>query len=406
MSLAESLIPAARLHVNQLFQEKQTAAFVFHNFEQTEEVVKTANKLIEEAGKEGEWEESAKVKLLLAAYFSHTGYCDPDKSPFEGASEFLDSFLREKGISEEERNQTTEILQYAFEAKLPVHPLGNLFHDAYWSFLGKKKFFKMAPLLRLEQEQSGEGTYNLADWEEKLLQLQLDHQFQTRVGREAYGARQLDNIAAQRSELGKAREKTTRQKTGKDFGRGIDTIYRVTLRNHMSLSSIADGKANMIISINSLILSILLTVGGTGLSLTDMGNLSLLVPMLILMLSSLGAIIFAILSAIPKVSGQNVPETEKPVEKRSLMYFGNFLKIPKEDFVDYLRNLKNNQATLYDDLSRDLYNLGLVLQKKYRLLTIAYRLFMYGLILAVLSFIITYFLTGAQTPSIIKENFL
>ena len=74
------------------------------------------------------------------------------------------------------------------------------------------------------------------------------------------------------------------------------------------------------------------------------------------------------------------------------MYFGNFLKIPKDEFVGYLRDLKEDQAILYDDLSRDLYNLGEVLQKKYRLLTYAYRVFVGGLALSFFAFLIAFLL--------------
>lgn len=41
---------------------------------------------------------------------------------------------------------------------------------------------------------------------------------------------------------------------------------------------------------------------------------------------------------------------------------------------------------LYSSMTRDLYYLGVVLAKKYRLLRISYNVFMYGLIIAVLAF--------------------
>ena len=57
-----------------------------------------------------------------------------------------------------------------------------------------------------------------------------------------------------------------------------------------------------------------------------------------------------------------------------------------------MSNLKIDQEELYNDLSRDLYNLGLVLRKKYRLLTISYNVFVGGLVLSVLVFLIIYML--------------
>jgi hypothetical protein len=212
---------------------------------------------------------------------------------------------------------------------------------------------------------------------------------------EAYSKRKNKNIASQRESLIDARKIATRKKTGKDFGRGVDTIYRVTLRNHINLSSIADGKANMIISINTLVLSILITATSAGFGFSEdyfIQNRRFIFPVLLLMLTSLLAITFAVFSAIPKVSGQEFTEEDVKSHKVSLLYFGNFLKIPKEEFVGYLRDLKHDQEVLYDDLSRDLYNLGAVLSKKYRLLTIYYRLFVGGLGLSFLVFIIGFLL--------------
>jgi hypothetical protein len=74
------------------------------------------------------------------------------------------------------------------------------------------------------------------------------------------------------------------------------------------------------------------------------------------------------------------------------LYFGNFLKLEKEEFIDYMATMKMDQDALYDDLARDLYDLGAVMHKKYLLLTISYNVFVGGLALAVLSFLLVYLL--------------
>jgi len=77
-------------------------------------------------------------------------------------------------------------------------------------------------------------------------------------------------------------------------------------------------------------------------------------------------------------------------KEASLLYFGNFLKLEKSEFIDYMKEMKLNQSALYDDLARDLYDLGAVMHRKYLLLTISYNTFVGGLALAVLSFLIVY----------------
>ena len=97
-------------------------------------------------------------------------------------------------------------------------------------------------------------------------------------------------------------------------------------------------------------------------------------------------------SALPKVAGEEFTKEDVKQHKVSLLFFGNFLRISKPKFVSHLRDLKKDQELLYDDLSRDLYNLGGVLQKKYRLLNISYRIFIGGLVASFIAFLLSYFL--------------
>src|SRR5690606_17937234 len=154
---------------------------------------------------------------------------------------------------------------------------------------------------------------------------------------EQYNTRKNKNILEQRKNLEKATKSSMRVRTGKDFGRGIDTLYRNTLRGHLDLSSIADGKANMIISINTIVLSILITAGSASISISKLNiqeNVQFIVPTLILMTSSLGAIIFGVLSAIPKYSEADFDMKDIRDNKVSLLFFNNFLSVEKEEFVE------------------------------------------------------------------------
>ena len=98
----------------------------------------------------------------------------------------------------------------------------------------------------------------------------------------------------------------------------------------------------------------------------------------------------AVLSAIPKVVTDTFTLEDVKAHKVSILFFGNFLRLSKDEFVEHLRELKRDEEVLYDDLSRDLYNLGAVLQRKYRLLSISYRVFIAGMILSFLAFVILY----------------
>ncbi len=378
----------ARDYVQSQMLEKLSPNFVFHNFEHTEELTEVCASLSEAAG----LPEEERTVLLLAATFLDAGYTRQTEAFQDASAEMAAEYLKQQGRGVEEIQAVTALLQH-FARKEPASTLAKMLHDAYWSFLGRKRFFRRGDLLRLEWEAVKGETYSLYEWNEKLLDIQLETKYYTPWAQEAFTKRRNKNIADQREEIAKAHRQTVRKKTGKDFGRGVDTIYRVTLRNHINLSSIADGKANMIISINTLVLSILLTAGSASFSLatfSNTDNLFFIIPVILLMLSSLAAIVFAVFSAIPQTAGVEFTREDVKQHRVSLLYFGNFLKLERDEFIEYLRDLKEDQEVLYDDLSRDLYNLGAVLKRKYRLLTIAYRIFVAGLVISVSVFLVMY----------------
>jgi hypothetical protein len=385
----KDLLQEADNYVRQQILEKLPKTYLFHNYEHTAEVVNAAKKLAKLANLEDEQE----FVLLAAATFHDVGYVEGHKNHEAHSARIAETFLKEKEVDQRLIKKISKLILSSGEDIPPQTDVEKIFHDAGWSFLGRKRFFRRGQLLEMEMEQIKEKNISKKKWNRYLLDLQMNTSFLTPYALEAFGNRKNKNTAKQQEALADSRKKSIRKKTGKNFGRGIDTLYRITLRNHINLSSIADGKANMIISINTLVLSIMLTAGTAGLSIESVSlskNLNLIIPILLLMLSSLAAIIFAVLSAIPKVSGapQEFEKGSLDARKVNLLFFGNFLRLGKEDYVTHLRELKKDQELLYDDLARDLYNLGVVLQKKYQLLTVAYRVFIGGLVLSVIAFLI------------------
>lgn len=386
MEKNEGLLEEANQYVQHILLDKQPPHLIFHTYEHTEALVEQCEELAEMAGLDGEERED----LLLAAWFHDVGYVEVGEGHEERSAEMAKDFLKKKNYDASRIEKVEKLIKNTANGAEPEGDNEKILHDANWSFLGRKRFFRRGELLRLEQEKLEEKKYSLQEWDRHMLDLQLKTNFYTPWAIDKYGTRKNKNIAKQRDNLTKSKKKTRRRRTGKDFGRGVDTIYRVTLRNHISMSEIADGKANMIISINTLVLSILITAGTAGLSLDTFSlqeNINVIAPVFTLMLTALLAIIFAVFSAMPKVSGKELNKRDVVNKKASLLFFGNFLQIQKEEFVDYLNDLKKNQQVLYDDLSRDLYNLGLILKKKYRLLNIAYWVFVGGLILSFLTFV-------------------
>jgi hypothetical protein len=170
--------------------------------------------------------------------------------------------------------------------------------------------------------------------------------------------------------------------------RGIDTLFKITLTNHIRLSEIADSKANILLSVNAIIISIALSTLVP--KLDSPGNVHLIIPTFIMVFFSVVSIIFAILSTKPKVTSGKF--TRKDIEERkvNLLFFGNFFKMPYEEYQWAVNELLKDREYLYNSMTKDLYYLGLVLERKYRLLRITYNIFMVGIIVSVIAFVIAF----------------
>ncbi|SMO69961.1 Pycsar system effector family protein [Gracilimonas mengyeensis] len=172
--------------------------------------------------------------------------------------------------------------------------------------------------------------------------------------------------------------------------RGVSDMFRTSYRTHVELSGIADNKSNILISINGIIISIIIAAISPKID----SNPWLLIPTSILLITCLASLIYAILAARPRVSKEKVTLEDVRANRSNILFFGNFFKLSREDFVIGMEELMTDSERLYDTMARDLYGLGSVLAEKFRLLRIAYNLFMVGLVLSVTSFIVVYVLVS------------
>jgi hypothetical protein len=227
-----------------------------------------------------------------------------------------------------------------------------------------------------------------------------EHEFQTEYVRSKFNQQRLINLAALQEKLDRKNKSTgeimksesipdqlaKKVKAVKTPDRGVETMFRLTSKNHFTLSSIADSKASTLISISALIISIILSVL-VG-KLTEEPNLIL--PTVFILITLLGTIVFAVLSTRPKVTSFRLTREDISEKKGNLLFFGNFINMPVEEYEWSMQEVMNDRDYLYNNIIRDIYYLGVVLGKKYRYLRIAYNVFMYGLILSVVTYIIAF----------------
>ncbi|MBT8398272.1 MAG: hypothetical protein HKO65_10850 [Gemmatimonadetes bacterium] len=182
---------------------------------------------------------------------------------------------------------------------------------------------------------------------------------------------------------GNQSKKKGKKKEKAGSARGVETMFRTSYRTHLDLSALADNKANIMISINGIIISILMASVAQNIGF----NRNLIFPSAVLAGFCLLSLVYAVLAARPRVTRRETTLEEVRSGRANILFFGNFTSLPEEDFVEGMEELVKDPQRTYTNMTRDIYGLGSVLETKYRLLRVSYTLFMIGLILGVVLFL-------------------
>jgi predicted metal-dependent HD superfamily phosphohydrolase len=393
---ASALVKEAQAYITDLFAKELSAKLTYHTLGHTETVVKECRTLAPAAGLNADDTET----LLLAAWFHDAGYLDVYDGHEFRSMERAGAWLAEHNVP----NTRIELVQGLIKATHrdfpPETELQKLLVDADMSNLARDDFRSRAELLRTEWELVLDKTYTTPEWTELQLNFMLAHKYHSEAGKERYKKDLKTNIEDQREHLKKKEKKDKKKSKEKtdtfaEPKRGIETMFRTMYSNHMKLSDMADKKASMMIQLNAVLMSVIITYLGAKMgkagALGPMmsGNPVLGIPISILLVTALGSVITAILSAQPDVTSfawlKKSPEiaTNRRV---NLLFFGQFTKLNLDNFQNGMRELMRTKDMLYNNMVTDIYYLGEVLTRKYRLLRTSYTIFMVGLILTALSF--------------------
>lgn len=183
----------------------------------------------------------------------------------------------------------------------------------------------------------------------------------------------------------KKKKKKKKDDSSLGTSRGIETMFRTSYRVQLDLTALADNKANIMISINGIILSIMLAS-----LLPNLATLELwvVIPAAVLLMSSTLAIVYAVIAARPRVKSTLISLEDVRERKANILFFGNFAGMPEDEYIDGMVDLLKQTDLLYYNMIRDIYGLGKVLIRKFELLRVAYNIFMGGLVASILLFIV------------------
>jgi len=391
-----SLIEQAEDFVSNLLKNKLSEAYHYHNLNHTLEVV-GAVKILVNAEKINH--DDSEI-VLLAAWFHDSGYIVGYENHEILSTSIASDFLRSKNKSEEYIGKVSSIIMATTYGHIPETILEKIIKDADYYHFTSKDYFNKCELLREEWATVNRKKYTDLEWSvENLKMLTEYHKYYTDYAVTNWKPIKEQNIKSIQDKIVKEiseKEKLTtgsigekvEKKKNKRPGRGVETLFRITLSNHIRLSSIADSKANILLSVNAIIISISLSTIIP--KLDNPKNAHLIIPTFIMLIFSVATIIFAILSTKPKVTKGNFTKEDIEEKKVNLLFFGNFYQMPLDEYETALHEIMEDRKYLYNSLIMDLYYLGIVLEKKYRLLSTTYKIFMVGIIVSVIAFMIAF----------------
>lgn len=387
-----NMIQEAEKYVTKLIEDAIKPIYTYHNLEHTQNVVKHSIKISEGL----EFSEEQKEILILAAWFHDSGYYEDYSNHEELSARNARVFLEARNYPEEKIDQVTQAILHT---KIPHPPCDNLvcntLCDADLYHLASKSYMKSSEQLREEKQALYKREIPPKEyWEGTLVFLQ-NHKYKTKYGKKLFAKKKEQNyqkVVAKikgyhEKELRKLNEKVEKLESQniklKMPQRGIETMFKVTARNQINLSSIADSKANLMISVNSIIISAIFFIFK---NIMDVPHF--IIPCIILLIVCLVTITYSVMATRPIVTDGKFSEEDVKKKRVNLLFFGNFHNMDLGIYSKALKGMMTDYDELYDSLIKDQYYLGKVLGKKYRFLRISYTIFMYGLILSVAAFIL------------------
>jgi predicted metal-dependent HD superfamily phosphohydrolase len=386
----DDIVQDAGNYMSKFFSDNLSESIEFHTIEHAKYVADSSELIGKNSGLN---EEEINI-VKLCGWFHDAGYSIDPKNHEEESAKIAAEFLVSKGVDD---NIISQVKNCILATRIPQHPkdlLSQVVCDADLMHLAEDNYFELIENMRkewakLSGEKVGKRKFHSAsekffqkhgyhtDFAKKELQPKKDKNFQL-LQNEIYMLEQKKEEKLLKTEKKKAK--------AKGYSRGVESMFRLTARNQISLSSIADNKSNILISVNAIIMSVTMTVLVTRFEETP----NIILPTLLFLIFCLITIIFAILSTRPNISSGTFDKEDIKQNKVNLLFFGNFYNMELDDYEWAIGELMRNDENLYSTMIKDQFSLGKVLAKKYKLLRIAYNVFMFGIIISVLAFVFAF----------------
>lgn len=408
----KQLIKQVEDKIVELYDSVSSEKLLYHDIGHTRKVVDRVN----EIAAHYELSEKDITILNIAAWFHDTGHLYTNPIEHEEKSvALMREWLKDKGDYAE---LAEEIEQVILVTKISTPPAGliqEIIKDADTYHFGLPEFKKQDKLLKKEMTLRNLDTM-VRDWKQNTLTLLETHQYYTSYCKDLLDAGKQKNIERIKRKVDPLeqdsihnivpeekladKKKNPVHKQSGFITKGIQTMLRLTSENHMRLSEMADNKANILISVNAIIISVILSVLIRKIEVDK----HLAIPTFIFLATALTTIVISILATRPKITEGRFTREDILNRKTNLLFFGNFFNSELEEYKWGMSTMMRDPNYLYGTLVDDIYYLGKVLGRKYKLVRVAYSIFMIGIIVSALAFILAISFNRAAPSTTIIEG--
>lgn len=393
-----------KAHVLEYFHTHHDEKLVYHNLDHTKEVVKATIQIANHY----QLNDKDFFIVTTGAWFHDTGYFEDIQNHEQKGADLAVEFLKKNEVPADVRDVVMQVILSTKMPQRPTNQLENILCDGDLFHLGTEDFTNKRKLMHKEIELLYNTDIKKNEWRKKDIEFLESQNYHTDYCALLLGDQKLKNIEKLKSKLKEDElstvviedkkgdtatvetEKLLSKKDKKRPDKGIETMFRITSSNNQRLSDMADNKAQLLITVNSIILSLIVSLVLRRLE----DNAFLIVPTFILLMVSLSTIIFSILATRPSIPDGLFTDNDLERKKVNLLFFGNFYKMALSDYSKGMVKVMNDNEFLYGTLITDVYSQGVVLGRKYKLIRIAYNIFMFGLIAAVLAYVVSYIAYG------------
>tara|TARA_R110001632_G_scaffold110795_1_gene221432 strand:- start:4751 stop:5947 length:1197 start_codon:yes stop_codon:yes gene_type:complete len=389
-----ALIDTSKKYVKEFLKNDLPSTNVYHNYAFAKRVVKSTEEFIEK----NKISANESEVLVLASLFYTTGYVKSHDHHGPESVKIATAFLQAEKLDKEQIKTINKCILVGSQDKDPETDVEKIMRDVVSSDLKRKKYISLIEDIKQESELFSGEIVSQLDWlSQQIDLLTKEHSFLTDYAIANWKPKKEKNI----NKLLKAREKLRKGNRkekikakykakfkGEDPERGIQTFYRVALRNHIKLSDIADTKANILLSVNAIIISLILS--NLISKLDNPTNSYMIIPTIIFVLFSIASMVLSILATRPNVTSGEFTKEDVQNKSVNLTFFGNFHKMELEGYEWAIKEMIQDKDYIYSALAKDLYFLGVVLHRKYRILRITYTIFMTGIIVSVIAFAVMF----------------